>query len=223
MKKPSYAWLLKWILAAILIGVGLTMFFTRELVFLVTGIIIIIFSVFRVVPLVKSLKKEVLRTLNIIEILLDTILGIVMIYVGAQALQTDWNPEEIWSLVYKFTLVFVLVARAIVFLYSTTFLDEKTEQTKFWAHIGLLMLGSMIIALENFNEEWVAWLLLIISLIGGAYLIYDGAKGYGKYREYSLSVNQEKPKTKDSKIEKELPTSNQPVVEKDDSDRPYVS
>ena len=31
--KPSYGWLLKWILAAILIAVGLTMFFQKDLVF----------------------------------------------------------------------------------------------------------------------------------------------------------------------------------------------
>ncbi len=221
--KLSYSWLLKWILAAILIGVGFTMFFSKELVFLVTGIVIIVFSLFRVVPLVKSLNKEILRTINIIEILLDLILGGIMIYVGTQALSTDWNPEAIWSVVYKYTLVFVLMVRGIVFLYSTVFLEEKTEQIKFWSHLAIFALGAAIIGIENFNEEWIAWLLLAISLLGGGYLIYDGANGYGNYRKYSQRLNQPKEIAKDSKVEKELPKTDQPAIEKDDKDRPFVS
>ena len=64
--KHSYGWLLKWILAAILIAVGLTMFFEQRIIFLVTGIMIVVFALFRVVPLLRSLKKEVLRTINLI-------------------------------------------------------------------------------------------------------------------------------------------------------------
>ncbi|WP_045749192.1 hypothetical protein [Acholeplasma oculi] len=220
--KASYGWLLKWILAAILIGVGFTMFFSKELVFLITGIVIIVFSLFRVVPLVKSLKKEILRTINIVEIVLDFILGGILTYVGVEALQSGIQPDSIWSMAYKYILVFILLSRAIIYLYSVVFLDEKTEQIKFWSHIGIFALGAAIIGIENFNEEWIAWLLLIISLFGGAYLIYDGSKGYGNYRKYSLSINQQKEVTKDSKIEKDLPKSDQPVAEKDD-DRPFVS
>lgn len=221
--KLSYSWLLKWILAAILIAVGFTMFFSKDLVFLVTGIVIVVFSLFRVVPLFKSLNKEILRMINLVEIILDLILGGIMIYVGVQALSTDWNPEAIWSSVYKYTLVFVLMVRGVVFLYSTVFLEEKTEQIKFWTHLAIFALGAAIIGIENFNEEWIAWLLLAISLFGGGYLIYDGTNGYGKYRKFSQSLNQPKEISRDSKIEKELPKTDKPEIEKGDNDRPFVS
>ena len=55
--------MVKWF--TILIAVGLTMFFQKDLVFLITGIVIVVFSLFRVVPLVKSLNKEILRTINV--------------------------------------------------------------------------------------------------------------------------------------------------------------
>ncbi|VEU82154.1 hypothetical protein [Acholeplasma hippikon] len=226
MKKASYGWLLKFILAAILITVGATMFFRQELVYLITGLGIVIFSLFRIVPLMKSLNKEVLRTINLIEVLIDTILGAIMIYAGIQALNNELALNDGWGLVYRYTLVTVFVIRAIVFLYSVTFLGEKTEQVKFWSHIIVFAIGVAMAAYQDFNAEWVAWLILFISVLGGGYLIYDGTRGYGKYREFSKELNEgkvkEKEVKKDKRIEKELPKESEVIIEKDD-DRPYVS
>ncbi|MDY0277747.1 MAG: hypothetical protein RBQ97_06650 [Acholeplasma sp.] len=217
----GYGWLLKWILAAILLAVGLTVLFNKEIVFFITGVILVIFSIFRVVPLLKSLNKEVLRTLNLIEVIFGVILGVIMIYVGVNALKNDGEITSTLSLVYKYTLVFVLAFRAIIFLYSVTFLEEKTEQPKFWFHLALFAAASMIVVLKDFDETWVAYLLLIISIAGSAYLGYDGFGGYKKYREYSKALNDGKVKTK--QVEKELPETNQPIVEKEEDERPYIS
>ena len=225
MQKPSYGWLLKWILAAILIAVGFTIFFNQSIVYLTTGIAILVFSIFRIYPLIKSLKKEVLRTLNIVEIVIDLILGGLILYAGIEATNNGGQIDGVWDYLYTYSLVVFFVLRGLVFLYSVVFLGEKTEQPKYWAHIGILMIGAMIFAYPDFNSEFVAWLLLAITLLGGAYLIYDGAKGYGGYRRYSQELNEgkQKDKEKDNKIEKELPNTNQPVVEKEDQDRPFIS
>lgn len=222
--KRNYGWLLKWLLAAILLAIGITMFFSRELVFFVTGVALVIFSVFRVYFLLKTLKKESLRTLNLAEVILGTILGGVMIYIGLDAINSGLSPDSIWSDVYKYGLVLVLAVRAIVFLYSVVFLGEKTEQLKFWFHLALLSIASMIVIIEDFNETWVASLLLVIAILGAAYLVFDGTKGYKLYREYSLSLNEEKEKKeeKGKEVEKELPTHDKPQIEKDD-DRPYIN
>lgn len=217
MKRASYSWLLKWVLAAILIAVGATMFFNDTFVYLTTGIGIVIFSVFRLYPLFKSLNKEILRTLNIVEIVLSVIIGGLMIYVGVVAIQNQNSIGEFWAAFYRYGLAFVFIVRTIVFLYSVVFLEEKTEQIKFWTHLGVFAIGSMLIIYDDFNHEWVAWLLLLISCFGGAYLIYDGTKGYGKYREYSRFIQetkQEKSKEKDKQIDLPAP---------EDQDRPYVS
>ncbi|MFA5380761.1 MAG: hypothetical protein WC296_02300, partial [Candidatus Izemoplasmatales bacterium] len=80
--KFGYGWLIKWILAAILIAGGILIkLFEVQVVYATTGIAIVIFSLLRVVPLLKTLKKEVLRTINLIEIIFDTIIGGLMIYV----------------------------------------------------------------------------------------------------------------------------------------------
>ena len=210
--KPSYGWLLKWILAAILIAVGFTVFFQKEIIFLITGIVIVVFSLFRVVPLMKSLNKEVLRTINLIEIIFDFLLGALMIYVGYEAINSGNAIDPVWSQVYKYTLAFVFIARGIVFFYSTVFLEEKTEQIKFWTHIIIFAIGAVIIGLKDFDEAMIAWLLLTISLLGGGYLVYDGSRGYGKYRQYSLEINNRKEKQK--QVEKDLPATDKPQPEK---------
>ncbi len=223
MKKPSYGWLLKWILAAILIGIGFTFFFEEKLVFLIVGIAITIFSLFRVYPLLKSLNKETLRTINLIEIVLSTLIGVMLIYVGIKALNNELELDGIWGHVFKYSLVFVFAARSIVYLYSVTFLEEKTEQVKFWTHIGLLVIATVVATKNDFDAKWVGMLLLVISLIGGAYLVYDGYGGYGKYRKYQLEINKEKAAKKE--LEESIVDKKEEVViiEDKDDDRPLVN
>mgnify|MGYP000876370862 CR=1 FL=1 len=215
--KYGYGWLIKWVLAAILIGVGLAPVFANGIVYLISGIFIVTFSLLRVYPLLKTLKKEGLRTLNLVEIILDTILGGLLLYVGVRALQegSSWDPGSAWGLVYKYSLVFVLIFRAIVFFYSVTFLGEKTEQPKFWAHIGLLSLGSIISVLKDFTPNWIAWMLLVIAVLGAIYLAVDGYFGYRNYRKYQAELNADKvKKVKATKVEKNVSIPSSPSADK---------
>ncbi|HRX91604.1 MAG TPA: hypothetical protein P5042_02230, partial [Candidatus Izemoplasmatales bacterium] len=143
--KYGYGWLLKFILAAILLGVGIYMVFADEVVYAITGVAIIVFSLLRVVPLVKSLHTETLRTLNIIEIVLDTLMGGFMLYV---AIAQDLS-QPVWGGVYKWLLAIFFYVRGLVFFNSVVFLGEKTEVPKFWVHIGCLTLGAIIAVWSN--------------------------------------------------------------------------
>jgi len=218
--KYGYGWVLKFLLAAILIGIGVYMMFANEVVYIITGIGIVIFSVFRVVPLMRSLNKEVLRTINLIEIIFDTMIGGLMIYV---ALTRDLENEAIWGYVYRYSLAFFFYARALVFFNSVVFFGEKTEIPKFWIHIFAITLGTVIAVMEGFDYGTVGLFILLVSLIGAGYLGYDGYGGYKVYREHSKSLNEgkAKEKTKDKGIEKELP---KPLIdEKEEDKRPYVN
>ncbi|MBN2696774.1 MAG: hypothetical protein JXR38_04465 [Bacilli bacterium] len=215
--KYGYGWLLKFILAAILLGVGIFMVFADEVVYAITGVAIIIFSLLRVYPLLKSLHKEVLRTLNLIEIIFDTIVGGIMLYI---ALTRDLANEPIWSGVYRYTLAFVFYARGLVFFNSVVFFGEKTEIPKFWTHIMALTLGAIIAVLPGFDYGAVGIFFLIISVIGAAYLGYDGYGGYRKYRDYSKSLNEEKKEEKKPKVEKELP---KPINEEPEEKETYIN
>lgn len=216
--KYGYGWVLKFILAAILVGIGIYMIFAKEVVYTITGVAIVVFSIFRVVPLMKSLNKEVLRTINLIEIIFDTIIGGVMIYV---ALSRDLENEAIWGYVYRYSLAFFFYVRGLVFFNSVVFFNEKAEIPKFWVHIASLTLGTVIATLPGFDYGSVAIFLLIISVIGAAYLGYDGFGGYKKYREYAKELNDGKAKEKEKQQEEEK----RPILdkEKEEEKRPYVN
>lgn len=217
--KYGYGWLLKFILAAILVGVGIYMVFADEVVYLITGIAIVLFSIFRVIPLMKSLNKEVLRTINLIEIIFDTLIGAAMIYI---VLSKRDLSEGIWSGVYRFSLAFFFYARGLVYFNSVVFFKEKTEIPKFWVHIIALSIGAVIAFQPDFDYNTVGIFLLLISLVGASYLGYDGFGGYKKYRAYQKELNQEKEKNKPKEIDPEAP---QPTIvdEKKEDKRPYVN
>ncbi|MFA6801175.1 MAG: hypothetical protein WCR19_03605 [Acholeplasmataceae bacterium] len=215
--KFSYGWLLKFILAAILVGVGIYMAFASDVVYAITGIAIILFSLLRVVPLVKSLNKEILRTLNLIEIIFDILIGVLVTYI-AFAKGDVLDSEPFWGYVYRYSLVFVFYARGLVYFNSVVFLGEKTEVPKFWIHIVSLTLGAIIAVYPNFDYNLVGILLLIISLFGAFYLGYDGYNGYKLYRQKSLELNEGVQKDVTKKKQK------QPIVdEPEKEDRPYVN
>ena len=212
--KYGYGWVLKFILAAILLGVGIYMVFANEVVYLITGVVIVIFSLFRVVPLLKTLKKEVLRTINLIEIIFDTIIGGVLIYVAASG---SMDNSELWKEVYRYSLAFFFYARGLVFFNSVVFLGEKTEIPKFWIHILSITLGTYIAISPDFSYETVGIFLLIVSLIGSGYLGVDGFGGYKKYRQFQLELNQGKEKQKAVEKQKEV------ILDEQKEERPYVN
>lgn len=221
-KKYGYGWVLKFILAALLLGVGIYMAFANEVIYTITGVGIIIFSLLRVIPLMKTLSKESLRTINLIEIIFDTLIGAMMIYV---ALTRDLANEPIWGSVYRYSLTFFFYVRGLIYFNSVVFLGEKTEVPKFWIHIVALTLGVIIAVIPNFDYATVGILLLILSIFGSVYLGYDGYGGYKKYREFSKELN------KDKQIAQEVPLEapakdrqkKKPVIEDPEDERPYVN
>ncbi|MDD3957820.1 MAG: hypothetical protein PHO96_02950 [Candidatus Izemoplasmatales bacterium] len=218
--KFHYGWVIKWILAAILIAAGILMkVYDQQVVYAATGIAIVLFSVLRVVPLLKTLKKEFVRTLNLIEIIFDTIMGGVMIYVVFSGKASD----TFWVGIYGYLLAVFFYVRGIVYLVCLYYFDEKTEPIKFWFHVVCLTLGTAIFVLTILGRDIIStlgWIVLFISVGGGLYLAYDGYGGYRKYRESSKALNETKKQKKQPKEEKGLP---QPVVDEKEEKETYVN
>ncbi len=221
-KAYGYGWILKFVLAALLLGVGIYMAFADEVVYTITGVAIVLFSLLRVIPLMKTLSKEALRTINLIEIIFDTLLGIGIIYV---ALTRDLSTEPLWSSVYRYALTFVFYVRGLVFFNSVVFLGEKTEVPKFWMHIVSLTIGVIIAVVPNFDYGTVGLFLLIIAILGSIYLGVDGYGGYQKYRDYSKSINATQEKGIESGVTDQLPSNQKKhkKIEEPEDERPYVN
>lgn len=218
--KFGYGWLVKWILAAILIAGGILMkLYEVEVVYATTGIAIVLFSLLRVYPLLKTLKKEVLRTINLIEIIFDTIMGGVMVYV----VFSGKSDDSFWIAIYGYLLAVFFYARGLIYMLSLYYFQEKSEPLKFWFHIISLTLGPVIFVLAVMNKDIIStlgWIVLFISVGGGAYLGYDGYGGYRKYRESSKALNEQKQNQKQPVVEKELP---KPIQEEPEEKQPYAS
>jgi hypothetical protein len=215
-----YGWLLKWILAAILIAAGILMkIYEVEVVYATTGIAIVIFSLARVVPLLKTLKKEVVRTINLIEIIFDTIMGGVMIYVVFSGKATD----PFWISIYGYLLAVFFYVRGLIYLICLYYFEEKSEAMKFWFHIVCLTLGPVLFVLTILNKDIIStlgWIVLFISVGGGVYLVYDGFGGYQKYRESSKAINEQKKPKKKPSVEKELP---KPITDEKEEQETYIN
>jgi len=222
MNKPKfgYGWLIKWILAAVLLSGGILMkLYEVKVVYATTGIAIVLFSLLRVVPLMKTLKKEVLRTINLIEIIFDTIMGGVMIYV----VFSGNSDDAFWIGIYGYLLAIFFYARGIIYMLSLYYFQEKSEPLKFWFHIVCLTLGPAIFVLTVMGVDIIStlgWIVLFISIGGGIYLGYDGYGGYQKYRETSKSINERKSNQKQPTPEKELP---KPIQDETEDKQPYAS
>lgn len=228
MKKFAYGFILKWVLAAILIAVGIYIMFESQVVYIITGIGITIFSLLRVYPLMKTLKKEVLRTVNLIEIIFDTILGILMILAVVLWWPTPGNePGNFWFESYGYFVAGFLYVRGFIYFVSMYYFGEKTEPAKFWAHLVCVTLAPAILVLELLNDAGIlaviSWILAIISLIGGLFLAYDGYNGGGGYRIYrqnSKTLNESRQAAK-APVEKEVPPP-QPKPEEEPKEK-YVN
>lgn len=222
MAKPkfNYGWAIKWVLAAILIAAGiLTKIYEQNIVYATTGIAVVLFSIFRVYPLMKTLKKEVLRTMNLIEIIFEFILGCVMIYVAF----SGNSDQQIWVSLYGYMLTFVLLARGVIYFVSLYYFQEKSEAAKFWTHLFFVAVGPVILTLTVQGNDIITtlgWLLLLVALGGAGYLGFDGYGGYKKYREKSKILNAEKQKEKKPDVEKELP---QPIQDEVEEKETYIN
>ncbi len=222
--KFGYGWAVKWILAALLIAAGILMLLNSGVVvYATTGLAVILFSALRVVPLMKTLKKEVLRTMNLIEIIFDFIIGGVMVFV---AFSGKWS-DNFWIAMYGYLLAFFLLSRSVIYLVSMYYFDEKTEATKFWMHLIFFALGPVVLTLTILKNSTgvdiislLIWALFIFALGGAVYLGYDGYGGYKKYRETSKKLNTEKQPPKEAPVEKEIP---KPVADEVKQDETYVN
>jgi hypothetical protein len=219
-QKFNYGWAIKWVLAAILLAAGiLTKLYEQDIVYATTGIAVVLFSVFRVYPLMKTLKTEVLRTINLIEIIFEFILGVIMVYVAFSGKSSD----ALWVSLYGYILTFVLLARGIIYFVSLYYFQEKTEPMKFWTHLFFVGIGPVILTLTLQGNDIITtlgWLLLLIAIGGAVFLGFDGYGGYRKYRERSKALNTEKAKAKEPKVEKELPKAE---IEEEKQEETYIN
>ena len=184
-------WLYLWIAAAALIVFGLVMIlnkdFGKQVVFYITGLLVIIFVIIRFVPLIKTTRNRWAIVLNAIEMFVDFVCGFLMIYLTAKMA----DNRDTLMMFYPFFVGGIIFVRGFIYLIEITFLSTKVETSKFFINMGLIVGGTIIMARYNsFSIESMCILLGVLFSIAGVIAVVDGTINYNNYRK--LYVKKEK-------------------------------
>lgn len=184
MKK--YKWLYLWIAAAALIVFAVVMFLNKEfgnnIIFYLTGSLLIIFVIIRFIPLIKTSKNKWAIAMNAIEMFVDLVIGILFIVLTAKL-----EDMEFLNKVYPFLLGGVVYIRGAVYFSEICFFETKIEISKFFVNLALITIGSVIIArFDNFDVDSIRILIAFIFAICGILSTVDGIINYNNYRKLYL-------------------------------------
>lgn len=181
----KYLWIFEWVGAAILIGLGITVAVESNIVYIVTGIILTIFGLFRVIPLIRTTKSKAMQITLTVEVGLNIIIGGLLIYFGIKDIT---NLDK----VYGYLLGAILYSRAVIYLIGTSLFKERTSPIIFIAHVVFITLGTWFITSGGFTTQELGFAILGLAILAAIILILHGTRGYKNYRLDSLSIDETK-------------------------------
>jgi uncharacterized membrane protein HdeD (DUF308 family) len=212
----KYGWVLFITGASLLFALAVFLFFEpgQAIVIPFVGAIILISSVVRLVPYVNTQKSDLVKTINIIEITIDVLIGLIFLLVPTLT-SVDLG------VVFGWLLGFYLMLRGSVHFFGVSKGQEQSDFPLYIYHIATLIVGSYV-AFSGFNAATLILLIQIFSIIAGGYLGYSG---YGGYKQYRYQKTLYMPDTKNPNVvdEKHVPTNPSPHVEKEEPLQDHVS
>lgn len=176
----NYGWLLKVTGAALILGLAIFLKVSpdgEDVVSIFIGFVIIMFSVIRLVPFVKTQKSDLIKTINIIEITIGFALGLALVLIPL-VLENGFGDSRLFGIL----LGTFLLLRGIVHFYSVGSHYEKSDLPLFVFHISTIVVGTILFWEDAFDLAILINIILVLSIASGGYLGYDGYNGYNAYR-----------------------------------------
>ena len=176
----NYGWLLKVTGAALVLGLAIFLEISddgEDIVSIFIGFAIVMYSVIRLVPFVKTQKSDLIKTINIIEITIDFAIGLALILIPL-LLEDGFGNSKLFG----YFLGSYLLLRGIVHFYSVSSHHEKNDLPLFIFHIAAIMVGTILFYETAFDLAILIHIILVLSVVSGGYLGYDGYNGYNTYR-----------------------------------------
>lgn len=203
----QYGFVLFIVGAAILTALFVFLFFEpgREIVVPFVGAIILISSSIRLVPYVKTQKNDLIKTINIIEITVDVLIGLTFLLIPTL---TEIVLGDLFGVIFGV----YLMLRGTVHFYGVSEQAELSDLPIFLYHIATLIVGSFV-AFSGFDEAALIFVIQFFSIVAGGYLYWGGYKGYKQYR-YQKTLTMPDQASAEERVEKRVPTSPQPKAEK---------
>ncbi len=199
----NYGWLLKTTGAALILGLAIFLEISKDgesIVSIFIGFAIVMYSVVRLVPFVKTQKSDLIKTINIIEITIDFAIGLALILVPL-LLTTGFGNTDL----FRYLLGTYLLLRGVVHFYSVSSHHEKNDLPLFIFHISAIVVGTILFYEPAFNLAILIHIILVISIVSGGYLGYDGYKGYNVYRQLKTLDMPDQPQVDDTVLDQQVP------------------
>ena len=171
----KYGFVLKLIGAALLVGLAIVLYINMEevqdVVVAILASSIIIYAVVRLVPYVRTQGSDLVKTINIMEITVDVLLGAAMLIV-------QFTVDGGLGKALGYMLGAYLIIRGMVHFFGVSEGKEKSDYVLYFFHIACLVVGGIVIVSGDIRPSLFVWILLVFSGVAGIYLFYDGGKGY---------------------------------------------
>lgn len=208
----KYLWLWEFIGVAIILGVGLVSKLVPSVLYFIIGASFVIIGLLRIIPLLKTTADKLLRWIYTGEIFINVIVGAILIVFAI-------NKDDLNSIL-GYLVGGVLYLRAFIFFFGTTLRKESADWLAFIVHIGLITVGTVIIANGGFTASELGWVILAISVIAAFYIGYSGYNNYRNYRnEYAAKQITKRMKTEATL---ETPTSDEIISDDINIDKPNI-
>ena len=182
----SYGWLLKVTGAALILGLAIFLEISKDgesIVSIFIGFAIVMYSIIRLVPFVKTQKSDLIKTINIIEITIDFAIGLALVLIPL-LIENGFGSGDL----FRYLLGTYLLLRGIVHFYSVSSHNEKSDIPLFLFHIGAIVVGTILFYESAINLVILIHFILALSILSGGYLGYDGYKGYSSYRRQKTLI-----------------------------------
>lgn len=160
----------------------------ENLIFYLTGGLILIFGLVRFVPMVRYLFDKRRLVMNVIEIFSNILIAVAILYL-AYTYTNEGVNLAVYGWIYKITVSLVVLARGVIFMAEGVYCEGETEKIKFTVHI-LFIMASAAMLMPGFEIIYVRYLLIALGFLAGAYCGIDTYISFNRYRR--LYVNKEK-------------------------------
>lgn len=209
-----YKFIVKLIAFGILVAFGIMILIFKDnatgAIYLITGIIASFSALFRIYPLMKTLKTHRARLVSLIEIIADCVVGVYLV-IAAFVLWGQVNSENVtvngynWFnkfnfKAYKYILIALLGSRSIIYYYQTYICKEDSTKVLFYLHTGI-NITAIVLGCIQFESKDVPIILAILAFISAAVIGGEAGGGYYRYKKTVTSKGDNKEKQKKEGIE----------------------
>ena len=185
----------------------------ENIVSIFIGFAIVMYSIIRLVPFVRTQKSDLIKTINIIEITIDFAIGLALILIPL-VLEDGFGDSHLFG----YFLGTYLLLRGIVHFYSVSSHHEKNDLPMFIFHIAAISVGTILFYESAFDLAILIHIILVLSVVSGGYLGYDGYNGYNAYRRQKTLIMPAHDDVADVPVDEKVV----PILDEDEPEQDHI-